>query len=151
MTVDSDPQLLNITHNVISDGVNDALMSFTFNLLAKLENTLMYIQVNVPEDKQDEKYRKDLFKTRIDLKKMLDGVNSNFITKSIMEKFQESLEFEMKYPMVPVSAFWVRLFSVHQICHDFPGHLSAHQLFGLRQIHACEWKRQSFDELQIHR
>jgi hypothetical protein len=99
---DFDPKLINITHDMANDGVHDTVSNFTLQLLQTLEKSMIYIQVYVPQDKQDEKYRKLIVKTRIDIKKMFDGVNSNFVSKMIMENLMRTIDIELKFPLKPV-------------------------------------------------
>jgi hypothetical protein len=101
---DFDPKLINITHDMVNDGVHDTVSNFTVQILQTLEKSMMYIQVNVPQDKQDEKYRKLIVKTRIDMKKMLDGVNSNYVSRMIMENLMKTVNIELKFPMKPVNS-----------------------------------------------
>jgi fructose-bisphosphate aldolase class 1 len=94
--------LMNETHDIVNDGVHDSKASFTITTFQTIEKALMYIQVNIPQDEQDEKYRKMVLKTRIDMKKMIDGVNSNFVTRMLMENWMKTIDTELKYPLKPV-------------------------------------------------
>jgi hypothetical protein len=64
---------------------------------------MAYIALNIPKYEGDVNYQKQFFKTTFDAVKALNGVNGNFLTKTLFEKALESIDFQVKFPVKKVS------------------------------------------------
>jgi hypothetical protein len=49
-----------------------------------------------------ETYEREIWKTIINAKKLLDGVEAHFVTRTFMERFKESVDFPLSFPMKKV-------------------------------------------------
>lgn len=58
--------------------------------------------MNMPDDKNDDEYKREFFKTSIDAQKILKGIYGNYVTESIMENFVKSINFDTKFPIKKV-------------------------------------------------
>lgn len=91
---------LNIT--LQNDGVHDTIINITFETFGDLENILIISKVNLPEDKNDNLFKKEYFKTTIDLKRMSKMIKGNALMRYVAEHALKSLDFELKFPLKKV-------------------------------------------------
>lgn len=91
---------------LINDGVHDTVASADFDLKCDLEKFKVEVIMKLPENEKDEKYKREFFRTSVDVAKFFNGVGgSNFIMKVIMETVLKSIDFEPKFPMKKVNTF----------------------------------------------
>lgn len=57
------------------------------------------ISLNIPLQPKDLEFSKNIFQSTIDMCKLGRGVRANFLTKVIMENFEQSANFKMECPM----------------------------------------------------
>lgn len=88
-----------------NDGVNASILNAVVVTSTVIEKVLLYLKVNLQEDKTDEKYQKELVRTVIDAGKLFKGIYGNFIAKNLMENFFTSIDFEPKFPLKAVRNF----------------------------------------------
>ena len=61
-----------------------------------------YLTLRSMKTKDDDSYSKLLFRTTIDVCKVIKGVMSNFIVKIIMESIRQSTDFALECPFKKV-------------------------------------------------
>lgn len=65
---------------------------------------LIYIKVNVAENKGDNEFKRELVRTRIDMEKLLRNLHGNFLVKTFMKNVREQLvAMKLTVPVQPVS------------------------------------------------
>ena len=93
---------LNITSNYSTDRTQEATLNFNFYTFATLNNLKVYFSINLPENKDDVNFRKELVRTVVDFEKIVKGIFGNPIVKIFMEDIFSSMDFELHLPMKPV-------------------------------------------------
>lgn len=63
----------------------------------------MYGNLSIPAFEGDTRFHRLILKTTVDAKKAFRGAYGNFVTKALMDKFTETVDFELKFPFKPVS------------------------------------------------
>lgn len=81
----------------------ESSISATFDSLFVIEKMMVQLKLMVPSDDNDKSFQKEFFRTSIDVQKLFNGVQGNFIVKVIMENFFKSIDFEPKLPFPKVS------------------------------------------------
>jgi len=92
-------KLVSSNATMYNDRVHDTLFNGVYELLADVQQIFVSLKIDTPEDKDDKKYQRELFRTSINGQKILGGINGNYFTKSIMENLQKSLGFEPTFPI----------------------------------------------------
>lgn len=82
---------------------SDSVISGDLELLVVLEKVMNYVKVYVPIDDNDKEFRKEYFKTSIDISRLLKGVQGNFLVQVFMENFLTALSPIPSFPMKKVS------------------------------------------------
>lgn len=88
---------------LFNDGVNDTVFNVYLHFLTDVQKVRADLELYTPEDKSDEKCRRLFFRTSIDGEKMLKGINGNYITKTIMANFLQSLDIVPVFPILKVT------------------------------------------------
>lgn len=91
--------------SIRNDGVHDTFINACITISKDVEKVLATFKINFPEDKNDKKFGRQFFRTSINLEKASNGVNGNFLIKSLMENFYKSFDFELKFPLKKVKNF----------------------------------------------
>lgn len=103
--MDFDPEIHNVSliYSTVPDGISSTVISCTVELFKVVENLKTEISINFPESPTDTKYLflEQVFRTSINFKKMLQGINGNSIIRSIAEKLLNSLNFTFEFPIKP--------------------------------------------------
>ena len=94
--------ILNITSNYSTDRTQETTFNFNFYTFATLNNFRIYFSINLPENKDDVNFRKELVRTVVDYEKIVKGVFGNPIVKIFMEDIFSSMDFEPHLPIKPV-------------------------------------------------
>lgn len=103
---------LNISSELFNDGIHDFRFSSCIETFVDIVSVILYIKLNIPESPNDQKYQKVFFQTVCDIKKIINGTSTNFITRSIMEKFSTSVDFELKLPFKKVRIITSNYFQI---------------------------------------
>lgn len=80
------------------------LISIQGTVMRDIEKLVAYGRFNVPENHYDHKYSKELLRTVVDVEKVLKGVTTNFLAKSVLDVLKESLDFQFSFPIKKVVA-----------------------------------------------
>lgn len=67
-----------------------------------IEKLVAYGRFSVPENSYDHKYRKELLRTVVDVEKVLKGVTTNFLSKSVLDVLKKSIDFQCAFPIKKV-------------------------------------------------
>lgn len=74
----------------------------TIETFVDLENIMIIAKVLFPEDRNDNRFKREYFKTTLDLNRMSKMVKGNAIMRYVAEDALKSLDFELKFPMKKV-------------------------------------------------
>jgi hypothetical protein len=91
--------------STFNDGVHDTSLNATASLLKKLDNVFVDIEIRLAFSEQDTDYEFLLFKSRFDTAKVIKGIRSNAVFAKFLDNIKKSADFEIKFPLSPVS-FW---------------------------------------------
>lgn len=91
----------NTSVQLINDGRSDTFYNITFELFEVIDKVLINIKVNIPKNANDHKCQKEFVKTTINTAK-ISGSPGNFIVRTLLADFFNSIDFEPKLPMKQV-------------------------------------------------
>lgn len=72
----------------------------TVESFEQIDEMKIYVKVLLPD--KDETYNNEILNSVIDVKKLLNGIQGNFLAKSIMENLVKSADFDLKFPFKKV-------------------------------------------------
>lgn len=82
---------------------NNCIVDVTIHSFYPALKGLIYIKVNVAENKDDTEFRRELIRTRIDMEKLLRGLHGNFLVKTLMKSMrQQIVAMNLTVPVRPV-------------------------------------------------
>lgn len=143
ITYEFNQEQVNMTLNYTNNPRQDTVINATGTIFNDIENLIMYLKVNVQEDKNDEDFRKPFFRTVVDIKKLLIGTYGNYIASTLMDGIKKSTDFELKFPFKKVNHFHAKL------CNSnfglFSGNIPLQELFNYWQIFSPHAHHHSFD------
>lgn len=87
------------THNERGSSVSN----LTFQSKVTILKILLYVKVRIAEDQSDSMYKREFFRTVIDLEKLFKGSQVNFLVKAYIDNIKKFMDFKVKFPMKPVS------------------------------------------------
>lgn len=103
ITFDNDPNFLKLNVTLFTRNENPStIMNITFDLIKTLSNSYIYYEFNTPESDTDTKYLRQLFRSNIDVSKILQGIRGNFVISWLSDVLLKSFDFEIKFPIRPV-------------------------------------------------
>lgn len=79
-------------------------MNVTIFLFVVINKVIVKVSINIPEDNSDKNFRREFFRTSIDVEKIFDGIQGNFASRAFMENFYKSIDFEPKMPLEKVDS-----------------------------------------------
>lgn len=82
---------------------NGSLINARFEVFTAIKRLNIQMKINVPADKDDKNFQKEVFRNSIDYKRLLEGARGNYVIQVLVDNFFKSLDFEPKLPMMPVS------------------------------------------------
>lgn len=126
--------MANVTSQLFSnDGVSESVMNFTIQFFADLAKATVTWTVYERENINDTDCSKMIYKSSIEIDKILENTRGNMFVNSAMENMYKSLDFELKFPMRKVKfRCCVRL----SIRHGFSGCLQDYELYCVNKIHS---------------
>jgi hypothetical protein len=74
-------------------------VNVTMQLKKPLKSWFCYVRLTIPEDKNDQNYRRELFKTSVDVEKTVKNMDGTFIAKLFLEQILTVADFEFKFPI----------------------------------------------------
>lgn len=72
--------------------------NLTFDLFSVVDRLNLSLKINVQENEYDDKYRKQIARTSVDMAKLFKDMRSNFILKTIGKDLVSTLDFDPKFP-----------------------------------------------------
>lgn len=104
-----------------NDGIHDSSIDVIVETFAVIEKLMAHVKINVPADENDKVYQKEFLRTSIDVKRLFDGVQGNFIFKVFMENFMKSFEVEPKFPLRKVKQTYIIKYFIFLLFFLFQG------------------------------
>lgn len=99
-TVESNPKYANVTVAVKHDHEGNGVTNVTIQTFMKTIKVRLYVKIVV---KEDQEYRKELLRTAIDVEKLYKDLQRNVILRNYMSDLKRAMDFELKFPLKPVS------------------------------------------------
>lgn len=87
-----------IKFDIFNDGVHASVLNVTIEHKFDILQMKMLVKVNLPIDKRDTNYQREILKTNVDVDKLFKGVTGNFVMQAFMEKYLDCIDFEPKFP-----------------------------------------------------
>lgn len=82
---------------------NNCIVNVTIQSHYPALKGLIYVKVNVAENKDDTEFKRELVRTRIDMEKLLRGLHGNFLIKTFMKNVREQIiAMNLTVPVRPV-------------------------------------------------
>lgn len=99
VSTETNQKYANLTISVKRDkaGNDDNATITTFMKVIKLR---LYLKVML---KEDQEYRRELLRTVIDVEKLTKDLQGNVILRNYMKDLKKAMDFELKFPLMPVS------------------------------------------------
>lgn len=94
--------MVNLTFKTFNDGAHDTIFNATFQTFFRIDKMTVNIKINVPLDKTDREFKKQMFSTSLDAGKALKGIGGNFVVNLMAEGFLKSFDVVPKFPMEAV-------------------------------------------------
>lgn len=91
-----------VTIIVHTDRIHDSSLDITIINKVVVQSFMLYMTFNLPEDEDDKVYRREIFKTTVDPKKLMDGIYGSYLLKSLFPNFFASADFIPKFPFEKV-------------------------------------------------
>lgn len=108
-----------MTVSLHNDGVHDTLINITAYLFVTLQKLRVKMRIKMPQDESDKLFQREFMRTTIDVDKLFSGVEGSFVVRVFMEKFASTLDFDLKFPFLPVSRSMI-LKNNKSECNQFP-------------------------------
>lgn len=102
LIVNNNDDVARLTVKVLSERNTNSIMNVTIEFKEVTQKLTAILTMNVPESENDQNYRREYFKSSVDVEKIFDGKFGSFIVKSFMENFIKSMEFVPKFPFEKV-------------------------------------------------
>lgn len=115
MDLSVNPEVANVTKNLVNEKNHDFRANFTVRTIKDIFTAIAYMDLKIPAYTGDVSYQKQVLKTTVDLIKVAKGVEANFMTKALMEKLRDSIDFDLKFPFKKVSLVSVSNHSDHKV------------------------------------
>lgn len=104
VVIDCNEKIGNASSNFIHDQKGNSIVNATIQTFVTVTKASLYLNIKAAADQNDREYRVDVLKTVIDLRKFLEGLQGNPFLRGYIERLKKSLDFELKFPVPPVSS-----------------------------------------------
>lgn len=101
--VNYNPAIVNLTVEYETDANGQSFINATFITFVEITKVKMYLKLNIAEDQNDKDYKKVIASSVFDLEKVFKGMQSNVFINTIFSAIRNSMAFEYKIPIAPVS------------------------------------------------
>lgn len=101
--MNANDKVASIKIDTFNDGVHDSVLNITIEHKFDVLQMRMLVKVNLPIDKRDTTYQRELFQTNVDVEKLFKGITGTFVLNTFMENFRDCIDFEPKLPFRAVS------------------------------------------------
>jgi hypothetical protein len=110
MNVQNVGRVLNVSGNYSNQGAN-AVLNFQLKVFEPVKKVLISIKITVPQNEDDTEYGKHAFNIQVDLEKLMNGKNTELITKTIvniaLQTFRPRLTLPTKEKLYLLQKFTV--------------------------------------------
>lgn len=93
----------NWTVSYFHDESHNAVVNLTMKVFSTITKLLLYFEVKMAEDRNDNEYRRQFIKTVIDVEKCFKGMQSSIFLKAYVEELNRYMNFNLTFPLAPVS------------------------------------------------
>lgn len=81
--------------------MSSSKLNVTLNLLQVISDVRFDVLFKIPESSDDTKYSRQLFRTSINITRLIQGVVGNSLIKYFMNQLILNLDFQLKFPLKP--------------------------------------------------
>lgn len=103
VSIENDLALVELNITFFNDGVHDTIINATMTTFVETYDLISTITVRVPDSPSDNAYSYQFLRTSSSTEKFLNGNQGNFLSAIILKEIIKHLDFELKFPMKPVS------------------------------------------------
>lgn len=103
LAVETNAKICNTTLAFLNKKNGDCILNATFRNFKTVTKILVYAKLMIAEDKNDRTFKRVVYSSVFDAEKMISGMQGNALLRSFSDIILKSLDFQFKYPFVPVS------------------------------------------------
>lgn len=101
---DSNPAVVNLSIKFTHNQDGDSVTNLTFQTFLTITKMLVYVKINIADDQNGAGYKRELLNTAIDVEKWFKNMQSNILMKGYIQSLKKGMDFDFKFPLLPVSA-----------------------------------------------
>ena len=105
--IDFDKTLINVTFEYVSDKVHDLVINVDAEYLVGIDKMVIAVKINIPEDKNDRLFGREILRTVVDVGQLMNGVYGNPIIKSVIDIIMAKKDIKPSFPILPVRT-WIK-------------------------------------------
>lgn len=98
----SNPEIAKVTWNLLQDDHENFVVSTNVSLYHNISKVIAVYNFTVPNDKNDNEYKKLIMKRNADVCRMAKGNISNKIGNMMIDEIEKHANFEVKCPFTKV-------------------------------------------------
>lgn len=99
--MDHNPTFINYTQSITKDPEGNTLLNVTVYSFKTIYNHIFMLQIEAPDSNDDTEYRRLVFRSKMDLVKLLGGVRGNLFISAFHSTMKKFIDFELKAPFSP--------------------------------------------------
>lgn len=107
-SLDSNGKVSNFSTSFTHNEKRNAVVNLTIQFSKPLTKLLVYVKVNLAENEHDREYKRQFLRTFFDVEKTFKGAQQNFIMAAFVENLKKFKDFEVRFPLEPVSVFVIQ-------------------------------------------
>ena len=101
MLIEFDHEVANVTFNFITPPKSNSVLNMTLDLYREIVDLNVDANIKVPESETDTKFMRQLFRTNVNIAKLLQGIDGNSIIRAIADSIIRTLDFKTTLPLKP--------------------------------------------------
>ena len=94
--------MINVTFEYVSDKVHDLVINVDAEYLVGIDKMVIAVKINIPEDKNDRLFGREILRTVVDVGQLMNGVYGNPIIKSVIDIIMAKKDIKPSFPILPV-------------------------------------------------
>lgn len=94
------------TVNYTHDSTGNSITNVTMENFVTWKKAMVYITIKAAENVNDREYKTTLVRTVVDFEKTFKNSQTNFLVKVFMARIIQFMDFEAKFPFLPVSHYF---------------------------------------------
>lgn len=102
LTYEHDRELIDLEMNFYNRRGFDSIIDVVLKLRLRVLEAKIYVKLSTQADPNDNDFKTERVRTVVDIKKLLAGINANFLFKGAMEDLLKKADFPLKFPLGPV-------------------------------------------------